>query len=501
MCQRLGANMDFASEHFNPCFLNPHDESPIHIIVDPSHLEKLVRNTLASQEIIIDGQNGQIEWKYFVELEKCSHGNGFIIVNKLNRKHIEWQQRKMKVRLAVETLSASVADSMEYLMLQGHPKFKGAAPTIAFIRLFNNLFDIFNSRSKLSTNEFKNPLSSQNKTQIFSYLGKAIEYIKGLKLRTTGKSRSTRANSRSILTSRSKTAFRGYLRNIESLKEMYEEYLHSNNVLNIFPTFMLSQDFVELFFCKIRSLHGFNDNPTVVQFMSAYKKILSNANILASYDANVKVFKNMSMTSFTDILTVSSKRPALVENLNEDIIAQMISDNEESIQLDLAQNSEMDHLSERMAAASVASVASFIEQRILGTNNAYCKDCQLVLIENSKIEHHFMVSSSSLVPCKSTYEICKKVNDYLKLIDQSNPERNFNFNAIYLTIFQNVCIERLYEESDFSQHPDHKFFLIKTIVNEYIRIKINYYAKSLTLSAQGKSLRNKLHKWIHFAGQ
>lgn len=239
MCEILGANMDPCSEHFNPCISNPHDNSSIHIIVDPSHVEKLIRNTIASKEIMIDGRNGQIKWEYFVELEKCSRENGFVIVNKMNRKHIEWQQRKMKVRIAVETLSASVADSMEYLMVQGHPKFKGAEATIAFVRHFNNLFDIFNSRSMQSKTIFKNPLSSQNKTEIFAYLDGVVEYIKGLKLRPTSKSRSTRKNNGSILTTRSKTAFRGYLINIESLKHMYEEFIESSNSLNIFPTFML----------------------------------------------------------------------------------------------------------------------------------------------------------------------------------------------------------------------------------------------------------------------
>lgn len=504
MCEILGANLDVFSEHFNPCILNPHDKTPIYIIADPSHMEKLVRNTIASKEVIIDGQNDQIKWRHFVELEKCNRECGFAVVNKLNRKHIEWQQRKMKVRVAVETLSASVADSMEYLMIQSRSEFKDAEPTIKFIRHFNNLFDIFNSRSLQSKTKFKNPLSLQNKTEIFSYLDTVAEYIKELKLPIGNKNLKTRANSQSIFKTRSKTAFRGYLINIESLKRMYEEMIGSNNLLKIFPTFMLSQDFVELFLCKIRSLHGFNDNPTVVQFMSAYKKLLSSANILASYDANVKVFKTINMTSFIDILSVSSKRPVLGDNLSEENISEIIAENEEIIQSDLAlivQSTGTSSLSEMMHFASIALIASYIEQRILETKNVYCKECQLDLIENSKIENNLMVSKSSLVPCKSTYEICKKVNDYLKLIDHSNRERDINFNAIYLTVFQHLCIERLYEKSDISDHPDHKFFLVKKIVNEYIRIKLNHMARSLTLTAQGKSLRTKLHKWIHFTGQ
>lgn len=503
MCEILGADLNPFSDSFKTFIINPFDKKPIYIIADPSHMEKLVRNTLASKEIIIDEQNGQVKWDYFVELEKCNRESGFAIVNKLNRKHIDWQQRKMKVRIAVETLSASVADSMEFLMVQGHPEFKDAQATITFIRHFNNLFDILNSRSMQSTTKYKNPLSPQNEKEIFSYLDTVDQYIKGLKLRFTPKKRNTRSNSRSIFKTRSKTAFRGFIINIESLKGIYAENVNSN-ILKIFPTFMLSQDFVELFFCKIRSLHGFNDNPTVVQFMSAYKKLLSSANILASYDANVKVFKSINMTSFIDILSISSKRPTLGEGVNEKNISEIVAKNEEIIESELkliAQNTSTSSLSDVMHTASVASIASLIEQRILQTENAYCKQCQLVLIENSKIENNLMVSKSALVPCKSTYEICKKVNDYLKLIEHLNPEKNINFNAIYLTVFQHLNIERLFEKSDFSDHADHKFFFVKKIVNEYIRIKLNYIAKSRTLIAQGKSLRTRLHKWIHFTGQ
>lgn len=64
----------------------------------------------------MDDQDRKIEWHYFVSLEKSNREDGFIFVSKLSRKHIEYQQRKMKANIAVRTLSSSVADSMEYLL-------------------------------------------------------------------------------------------------------------------------------------------------------------------------------------------------------------------------------------------------------------------------------------------------------------------------------------------------------------------------------------------------
>jgi hypothetical protein len=51
----------------------------------------------------------------------------------VNKRHLQWQNMKMKVRLAAEVLSSSVVDALEYL-LQVDERFKEAGPTISFIR-------------------------------------------------------------------------------------------------------------------------------------------------------------------------------------------------------------------------------------------------------------------------------------------------------------------------------------------------------------------------------
>lgn len=49
----------------------------------------------------------------------------------------------------------------------------------------------------------------------------------------------------------------------------------------------MSQDHVETFFSLIRRMNGFNNNPTTVQFQSAYEKLLSNnINVTVPASAN-----------------------------------------------------------------------------------------------------------------------------------------------------------------------------------------------------------------------
>ena len=60
----------------------------------------------------------------------------------------------MKVNLAAQTPSSSVADALEYCegKLQGMPQFKACSPTVKFICTFDRFFDILNSRNPLANN-------------------------------------------------------------------------------------------------------------------------------------------------------------------------------------------------------------------------------------------------------------------------------------------------------------------------------------------------------------
>ena len=48
------------------------------------------------------------------ELQKLQDQEGLRLGNKLRAAHIQWWQQKMKVNLAAQALSSSVADALEY---------------------------------------------------------------------------------------------------------------------------------------------------------------------------------------------------------------------------------------------------------------------------------------------------------------------------------------------------------------------------------------------------
>lgn len=142
MCRLFEANIDVATAPGSPelktYILNPVSGEKIYLIMDPCHMEKLIRNHLAIKKVFYDDRNEKVEFKYFQLLYEFSKKYGFH-TNKLSKKHLQWRQNIMSVRVAVETFSESVANSMQFLMEQKHPDFENAGPTIRYIPFAINL--------------------------------------------------------------------------------------------------------------------------------------------------------------------------------------------------------------------------------------------------------------------------------------------------------------------------------------------------------------------------
>lgn len=243
MCNHLGADLVLDKENeYKTSFKNPHDDSDIYIIYDPSHMIKLVRNTLGNQLVIFDGDT-KIEWKYFINLVEFSKNKNYGLTHKLNKRHLQFKDRGMHVRTAVETLSDSAANSMEFLRKKEIPEFANAAATIKFLRIFNRLWDVMNSQ-RLRNDTFKSAINDLNKGEIFEFLISAKQYI--LSLEITNKA----GKKVPIVTSQYLTGFRGFVIDIISVTAMYKELVEKNHWLIFFASYRISQDHLEMFFGK-----------------------------------------------------------------------------------------------------------------------------------------------------------------------------------------------------------------------------------------------------------
>jgi len=87
----------------------------------------------------------------------------------------------MNVRLAVQTISSSIADAIEYLKCQNYSRFIGSEVTIEFLRIFDRLFDMMNARN-CQGKHFKSPMSPHNLLHFKEVFLSFREYIQSLKI-------------------------------------------------------------------------------------------------------------------------------------------------------------------------------------------------------------------------------------------------------------------------------------------------------------------------------
>ncbi|KAL3243811.1 hypothetical protein MRX96_019672 [Rhipicephalus microplus] len=115
MASFLGADLRCRSPGFNTSFQCLEDcPSKVFVILDACHMIKLVRNCLGSVNHLTDIQGRKVKWSYIEALEALQQKEGLHLGNKLTKVHLEWAKQKMKVRLAVQTLSSSVADALDF---------------------------------------------------------------------------------------------------------------------------------------------------------------------------------------------------------------------------------------------------------------------------------------------------------------------------------------------------------------------------------------------------
>ena len=242
----------------------------IYVLLDVCHMLKLVRNTLAEKGILVDKDGGKILWQYLVDLERLQNEEGLRLGNKLKKAHIQWKQQKMKVNLAAQSLSASVADAIEFCAATLKlPQFQGSEATVKFLHPFDHLFDILNSRNPLAKG-YKAPLRESNKHVWDPFLDEAYKYISGLK----------EPSGTPMTLSRRKTGFIGFLAATKSTKGLFFELVWKKEApLKYLLMYKTSQDHLELFFKAVRAAGGCNNNPTTIQFTAAYKRLLLRSDI------------------------------------------------------------------------------------------------------------------------------------------------------------------------------------------------------------------------------
>lgn len=160
-------------------FQHPIDKYKVRVILDACHMLKLARNTLADYKEFISNE-GNIKWQYFINLYNMQNKLTFKFKNKLSSQCINYMQNKMKVKYAAHTLSASVANAIDFLRTENIPEFQGSEATIKFIHVIDRLFDFMNSRNPFGKG-FNKPIVRADLEFLHSMIKQHTEYLFSLK--------------------------------------------------------------------------------------------------------------------------------------------------------------------------------------------------------------------------------------------------------------------------------------------------------------------------------
>lgn len=483
MAKLLGCQLD--NETIDHIF--KYNGKPVAIFPDPSHMLKLVRNTLGEKHDLTNREGYIISWGFVTQLVDLQENEGFHLANKVTAAHVHFKKQIMKVKLAAQTLSASVADAIEFcaesLALE---EFKNCGPTVEFIKKFNSLFDIMNSRN-LNSYGYKKPLLKQNCDAHKEFLENMYRYITGLKL-----------NNVPILMSNRKTGFLGFLMCIKSLIYLCDEMVRTNRV-DFLCSYKMSQDHLEYFFSAIRARGGFNNNPSARQFQSAFKRMLIHGELKHIATGNCIPLSDVTILTYTKphvAINNTTERNRLlpeVEILLEES-EKPVLDNDHDYLADPSKLTEF-------AKQIIVYIAGFVVQRL--EKQIKCAECLSVLTQEKFNSLQLKKDKGGLhYPSNDVIIICEmaeKIYASNKLFGAKNPLHHLTQKCLKECLNKNFFINISQHFKDFPLLDNHYSLLIKSICEKYLSVRMHYTVKKV-IGKQDK-VRNMYTKLILFKGQ
>lgn len=504
--KKLGCNFDDINNLITH-FKHPVTKNPVVVILDPCHMIKLVRNSMQSKKNFIDKDGNKIKWQYLEHLKNLQDNIGLHFGNKITQRHLQFRNNVMNVKLATQTLSHSVATSLRLCSTDLKLKdFENANATINFIEIMNNLFDTLNTRS-LGSYNFKKPFTLERKDELFEFLNHSFTYLKELKIevkrkitrKVNGETFKTIINNTKLITdTQSKTGFLGLLICISSFKTLFTELVVNRKILQFILPYKFSQDHIELFFGVIRNHGRCNNNPNASQFMGIYKKILVNSELRSKFTGNCIPLEDIPILNCSSAINKTTPgyrhklREINVSNINFETEMQncMVFSNMLDVERQLPETIQL----------IVGYIGGFVTKKLQTQLN--CPSCISLLLASEKLYFHKLISLKDfgglLYPSVLVFKITSLTESVLRqLINENEKGLSRSHN---LPVMVTKCFAKTLQRSDIlnnlkDSHPlesNHDVMLLKSIIEQYLRVRLHYIAKKESLIITSRQKLNKL---------
>ena len=492
MIRELGANLDIID--MRSFFIHPQDHTQkIFVLLDPCHMLKLLRNVLSTVEVLVREDGQQIKWQYIEELHKLQENEGLRLGNKLKMAHIQWRNQKMKVHLAAQLFSSSVADALDYCEHElKYSQFSGCAATAQFLRTIDAAFDVLNSRNPLGKGQ-KAPITPATKHRAKAILDETESLLRGLKV----KDKCNRLVQ--LYSTQKKTPIYGFIACCRSVMGIYEDLVEQPAApCRYILTYKLSQDHLELFFSAIRARGGYNNNPNVRQFRGAFKRLL----------VRHQVKRGTGNSLLLDNTTILDSTPAIVNiarRVDVEPVEVLVPENDVFSHLP-----DVDNLSEYKEAA-ISYITGFIVKKM--KQRVTCMPCSEALTSEDSV-HPFVTLKNRgglQKPSPGVIAVCQATERCFQWLLKSNggkaPRGKGTTASIVTQVLSDSSEKNLFPQLhshmfDMCVEANHVHVLVKMASAWYCKIRLNHIARRETEKMkEGKVVRTKLTKLIHFYGE
>lgn len=307
-----------------------------------------------------------------------------------------------------------------------------------------------------------------------------------------------------LIRSRNKTGFLGIISNLNNLKFLYHRFLKTN-LLKYIPMYKFNQDHLELFFGSVRCGLGHNNNPSIKQFHTVYKKLLIRCQIRERGIGNCLPLENLQ------ILQIPSTPGYSVQQINESTrSAGLTRDNSEDTVPFLNFWEENEVLNEhdyifnptRLTEFSihvVKYIAGFVVFKlnqklkciecVQALEGAYCAS----LLTAYKSRGYLKFASDSVI------KICLAAEQELRALQHNLSSKTIlkdkYFEKIALMTKTKLIGVNLFDNDNHFLFNNHFYLLINSIIEIYLHTRFFYIAKK---STEKLSLRNQLNRTIIF---
>lgn len=252
-----------------------HEDSSIFVFADAPHLIKLGRNHFIDQGF---NWEGKIADSKCLEELLTLNPKDLKITYKITPLHLQVQGAdRQKVHLATKLFSNNVADSLVWCGEKGYLKNEHWKETSFVLKLINDWFDVFNSKSKYGLHPGTNGYGI-NLTEQMQLLDRMQTFVEAMRIGT----------HKSLLPFQ-----KGMIVSIASLKGLYHhlrsKYNNPSMTFEYLITSRLNQDVLENFFSFIRSSSGAYDHPSALDFKYRVRRYIlgRQSKIMLSNNSNV----------------------------------------------------------------------------------------------------------------------------------------------------------------------------------------------------------------------